>query len=149
MSRIVIDIEANGFLFEATKIHCLVAKEIETGIVSVYSGNDLLLGLLTVFQPENLIIGHNILGYDLPLIHKIYGLSHCMDKCIDTNLWSRLLNPDRKGGHSLESYGEEFGIKKEGKGIDNWETLTDTMIERCKSDVLINEQLYFYLEKMK
>lgn len=149
MSKIVIDIEANGFLFEVTKVHCLVTKDIETGIVSVYTGNDLLLGLMTVFKPDNLIIGHNLNGYDLPVIKKIYNLDHPIDMAYDTHIWSRLLTPDRVGGHSLESYGNTFGIEKVGKDIEDWSELTDEMIERCKSDVEINEKLYYYLEGLK
>ena len=74
------------------------------------------------------IIGHNILGYDLPLIKSIFPFFNPTGIAIDTLLLSRLYHPnllsiDKQhawkhmplqlyGRHSLESYGYRLGEYK-------------------------------------
>jgi hypothetical protein len=71
------------------------------------------------------LIGHNILKFDLPML-KLFGIldytvAELGEKdtifgnevsLVDTLLISRLFNPDRFGGHSLESWGERLGVPK-------------------------------------
>src|SRR5690606_22318500 len=85
-------------------------------------------------------VGHNLIQYDLlnvldPLLP---GHPVCLENVIDTLVVSRLLNYNRPGGHSIRQYGEEFGIEKKGSEIEQWDILTDEMVERCHSDTEIN-----------
>ena len=74
--RLVFDIESNGLL-DATKIHSLCLYDLDSG--KTYSCTDnayksaykLQYGLELLSQAD-MIIGHNIICFDIPLIRKLY-----------------------------------------------------------------------------
>ena len=51
------------------------------------------------------LIGHNILGYDIPVINKLYDVDLSRNNIKDTLVMSRLFNPVRENGHSLKTWG--------------------------------------------
>lgn len=80
---------------------------------------------------------HNIFRHDYPLIQKLLGYEYKGVLC-DTLFLSWYLYPDRSK-HSLESYEEEFGIKKVEVSNDQWENGDyELMKERVTNDVLLN-----------
>jgi len=86
-------------------------------------------------------IGHNFLGYDYPVLDN-HGLLHLDDPaghCTDTLIVSKLVDYPRTR-HSIESYGEEFGLHK-GKFSD-WTKWSAAMEEYCIRDVDINHKVY-------
>ena len=112
--RWVIDVEANGLFFEVSKIWCIVAKDIDKDDKYVIftdecikrhsSGRVFSLDSFKRFvrQEIGMMIGHNILGYDLPVLQKIRGMPYSIlpDKLdgnsvdfIDTLVWSQHLFP--------------------------------------------------------
>jgi len=113
--RICIDIEANAKEPEkVTKIWCIVSKDIDTGELHVhhpYLSLDEAESFRVFARKVNLWVGHNILGYDLPVLVRLLGIHYVVEDCIDTLILSRLTNYPRSS-HSLESYGEEFGLSK-------------------------------------
>lgn len=143
--RVVIDIEANGL--KPTKVWVIVCKNIDTGEVHVFrevSDNEEEKNrFLTYAESVTLWIGHNCIGYDLPVLSKLCGLSvpgYTSDVCLDTLVISRLLHYARPDGHSLESYGEEFGLPK----IDfkEWSKYSIEMENYCVRDVEICHRIY-------
>src|SRR5580693_1745476 len=111
--RLVFDIEANG-LTNPTQIWVVVCKDIDTGEYHVFrkptqdsEERDKLLRLLA---DADLCIGHNVYGYDIPVLQSLLGLSREInsDTFLDTFILSRLIDYPRDG-HSIEDYGEEFG----------------------------------------
>lgn len=150
MNEVIFDIEADGLLDTVSKIHCLSyrfvsnpeqvttltdSREIQDFI---YSGPD--------GSSEYVLIGHNIIGYDLKVIKKIYDLD-TITRCntIDTLPLSWYLNHDRVK-HGLEEYGEDFGVPK--PKIDDWENQTlGEYIHRCEEDTMINLKLWLQLKK--
>ena len=56
-------------------------------------------------QKADTLIGHNIIGFDIPYIKKLLGVDLTSKKLIDTLVLSRLFNPVREGGHSLNMWG--------------------------------------------
>ena len=138
------DVEANGLLHEADRVHC--------GVVAEYGGKgfwsyrpheiDQLLGKLS---EADVLIGHNIIGYDLPLLKKLYDWEPSA-KIVDTVLISRLQRPDRKlpphakdkraGPHSLYAWGVRVGVDK--PEYDAWDEFDEDMMVRCQEDVRIN-----------
>ena len=83
--------------------------------------------------------------YDIPAIKKILGIDlPKSSRVIDSCAVSFALYPDRtkrKIGHSLESWGETFGVPK--KPIPDWENLPiEEYIERCEQDIRINLRLW-------
>lgn len=92
----------------------------------------------------NVLIGHNIQRYDIPLLERILGIK-IKARLIDTLALSWYLHHKRVI-HGLESYGEEYGVPK--PEIDDWQNLTpEQYAHRCVEDVKINRQLYKELDE--
>lgn len=144
MRILVYDTEANGLLGEATKVHCAVTYC--EGQVETYDPtriNDFIAQLSSI-SSDSVIVCHNQIDYDLPLIEKLYGYKH-KGKVLDTLVFSRLLNPERVGGHSLDAWGERLGRRKPEH--EDWTQYSPAMLHRCTEDVKINHLLYKELMK--
>lgn len=148
----VIDIEANGLLHDATQIWCIVALDLEADLYHKYTYHDNFNGFKELYEnPENTFIAHNGIGYDFPVIKRLLGLELSWKRMYDTLLISRMLHADRPQGHSLASYGQEFGTSKlDFKDFDKY---SEEMLTYCTQDVRINgmvwERYEPYLEKYK
>ena len=84
------------------KIFCLVTI-CDKGNIVCYAPND-----LHKFQNDaknyQEFIGHNIIGFDAPVIKKVLGVDlFKIGKVTDTLILSRLFKPVREGGHSLRA----------------------------------------------
>jgi DNA polymerase I-like protein with 3'-5' exonuclease and polymerase domains len=93
-------------------------------------------------------IGHNILGYDFPVLNKLLDINIDVAICYDTLILSRLFNFSREGGHSIESYGIEYGIPK-GKNyyLDFFTKWSQPLEDYCVRDVDICHKIYLrYLD---
>ena len=66
------DLESDGLLAEATTIHCAVAKNLTSGEVVSFTPSTEFENFLTLLGQAKLLAGHNIIGFDLPLIQKLY-----------------------------------------------------------------------------
>ncbi len=144
MSRLVFDLEANGLYREATQIWCIVTKDIDTGERNEYDQLNLAAGV-DALQGADLLIGHNIINFDVPLIEKLCFVDMSGINLYDTLVVSRLLNPDRRGGHSLGSWGQRLGREKPGH--EDWTRYSPEMLFRCIEDVEINHLVYDVLER--
>jgi len=132
---IVFDVEANGLLDDATKIHCLSYTTDGVTYDTLFDYNSMKDLLLS----QQGLIGHNIIRYDVPLLEKILGIK-IKARLFDTLPMSWVLNYNRPK-HGLESFGEDFGIPK--PKIDDWHNLTqDDYRHRCVEDVKINWMLW-------
>jgi DNA polymerase-1 len=65
-----------------------------------------------LIHKADLVVGHNIIGFDAPLLRKLWGIDIPEEKLRDTLILSRLYDPSRKGGHSLAAWGETLGYPK-------------------------------------
>lgn len=167
MNKIVFDIEANGLLDTVSNIWCLSYKNIDNNTKHTFIKDELTKRVINQLFDKVIIIGHNIINYDIPLIDKFFGIN-LIDKLgaegiIDTYIWSQTLYPDRPmprgcpdfirnektgkakkiGPHGLESWGWRVGNRK--LQIDNWEEYTPDIPLRCEGDVEINEKVYYKL----
>ena len=72
---LVFDLETDGLLNDLTKIHCLVIYDSDNDTTIVYNdqGNEepIVRGVQRL-EDADVIVGHNIIGYDIPAIRKIY-----------------------------------------------------------------------------
>lgn len=149
----VFDIEANGLLHEATKIHCFVFSDLKKQEVRKYYPHELDKAI-EYLKKCDVVIGHNIIEYDIPLIEKLLGFKYTGKK-VDTLIMSRLLNPKRllppdatdrtAGPHSLYAWGVRCGIDKPEH--EDWSTFSEDMMHRCSEDVSINVSTYHMLMK--
>lgn len=141
MSNLVFDIEADGL--DPTKIFCIVAQDVDTMEVFKFDNTQLEKGY-GLLRAADKLIGHNIIGYDLPAIKDITGLDLSNKKIVDTLVLSRLFKPTREGGHGLESWGYRLKFNKGDYGAnqDAWDAYCPEMLEYCKRDVELNTKVY-------
>jgi hypothetical protein len=144
MSRVLFDIEADGFYDEVTCLWCCVATDLDSGVTRRYSPLDWDAAIDYLHSADTLI-GHNILTYDLPVIWKIYGPWYDVPKIIDTLVWSNYLRPERWGGHSLEAWGKQLGFPK-GE-FSEFDRYSQEMLEYCEQDVRVNIKVLEKLEE--
>ena len=142
MEEIVFDIEANGL--QPDKIWCIVAKPLGKPVVS-FGPNAIDEGI-TFLQSADVLIGHNILGFDIPVINKLHGVDLSKKVIKDTLVMSRLFNPVRENGHSLKTWGYIVGFPKNEQPED-WDGFSDEMLKYCQQDVILNEKVYQRLLK--
>ncbi len=81
MSSLVFDIETDDL--DATKIWCVTTVDTETEEVNSYYKDTLSTGLDRLSKADKLI-GHNILGFDMPVIKKLHNLNLFNKKIVDT-----------------------------------------------------------------
>ena len=130
----IFDVEADGLLDEATKIHVFAYRE--GGEVKHTHYYDEMRDILS---RTKLLLGHNIIPYDIPLLEKILGIK-IQARVIDTLPLSWYLNHKRVR-HGLEWYGVDYGVPK--PKIDDWHNLSpEEYAHRCKEDVKINTRLW-------
>jgi DNA polymerase I-like protein with 3'-5' exonuclease and polymerase domains len=106
MKRIALDIETN--LVHDT-IHLCVTQDIDTGEVRVWKAPN---GLWDYLKDATLIVAHNGIGFDFPILNRLWGTKIGLKQGYDTLVVSRLLEPTREKGHSLEAWGNELGKEK-------------------------------------
>ena len=140
MKNLIFDIEADGLT--PSKVWCIVAKDIEQQKVYQF-GPDKLAAGIKLLEEADVLIGHNILGYDMPVLEKLHGATFT-SKVIDTLVMSRLYQPVRENGHSLKTWGYRINFHKQEQP-DDFDEYTPEMLEYCTQDVLLNEKVYFAL----
>ena len=157
---IIFDIETNGLLHDVTTIHCAVLQYTEEGTTVSYNdqGGPPITAAVNFLAEADKIVGHNIIGYDIPVIKKLYPFFEPEGEIVDTLLLSRLYHPnmielDKKhnwnhmplqlyGRHSLESYGYRLGEYKGSfsKSTD-WKEYSQEMEDYCAQDVNVTRKL--------
>lgn len=175
MTRKVIDIETNNLLVDMLdysslpyKLHknaslwCVVIRDVDTNEVTVLkseSGNTITKDMLQdALVGTTEIIAHNGIKFDFISL-KLFGvLDYTVGylgqddtifgipvKITDTLIRSRLFNPDRYGGHSLDAWGKKLG---EHKGnFHNFESYSDEMVTYCIQDTNVTALIFKELEK--
>ena len=118
----------------------------ETGFEQQYSDYDSDLPSikegLDVLDECDVLVGHNIIGYDLPVIKKLTGVEFIHNfEHIDTMLLSQICYTGIEGGHSLKAWGKRL---REYKGEFNgpWDTVSEEMLKYNKQDVIVTVALY-------
>jgi len=157
--RYIFDLETNGLLDKVTKIHCIAAANLTTRKLQKFSteAGNIEEGLQLLANAKELI-GHNIMGYDLMVIKKLYPTWHTTAVITDTLIQCRLiwgnmgeidaeenktLPPKLKGRHSLEAHGYRLGCLKGDYGVtSDWSAYSKEMLQYCVQDVLVNNALY-------
>ncbi len=145
----VVDVESNGLLDVATKIHCISIMDCDTEEIISFTNYSLIRDWWEEHK-EDWVVMHNGILFDIRLLEKILKINLSHIKVIDTLSLSWTLSPDRNT-HGLADYGMEFGIPK--PLIEDWENDTkENYIKRCSEDVKINKKvwdyLYWYLNKL-
>jgi len=141
--KVVLDIETDGF--NPSKIHCIVAKDIDTNIVYVWDSSN-MYGFKSWAKDVDKFIMHNGLSFDAPVLNKLLDADILPGNIVDTLILSQLFNPIREKGHSLKAWGEKLNILKGGKDV-NFSKYNQAMLDYCKQDVEITHAVYKELLK--
>ncbi len=136
--KIVLDIETNS---KHNKIWLAVTRDINTGEVKSWKEAS---GLQKYLDNCDLIIMHNGISFDAPVLRETWKISIMPSQVCDTLVLSRLLSPSLEGGHSLDAWGKRLGFLK-GE-FNDWDGgLTPEMEEYCIQDTLVTQKLYEHL----
>lgn len=171
---LIFDIETNGLLYNVTSIHCLVIYDTETEDTMVFNdqafsragdkppAHPIVRGV-QLLEDADMVCGHNIIGYDLPVIRKLYSWFDRNPYIIDTLLLSRLyhqdiMNIDKRrnwdqmplklyGRHSLEAYGYRLNeFKGSFSKSTDWKNWSQEMEDYCVQDVNVTTKLWDHFQ---
>lgn len=155
--KLVWDLETNGLLRELDRIHVMCIGNVRTGEVITYTDHDPRFPSLhqgverlsnhTKNQPfkRRCTVAHNGLNFDRKALLKVTGVDIPQWAIYDTMVMGRLMDPERLGGHKLESYGIEMGILK-GTYDGGWENYNEPMRSYCAQDGVVTIALFKKLQ---
>ena len=139
MREIVFDIETNGL--DPSKVWLVWAYERDTKEFVLFSGDTVsTFSQYIKDMGECKVIGHNIIAFDIPVCERLLGTDFSKCEVVDTLVMSRLSQPSRDGGHSLESWGDNLNFAK--GDYDDWVNFSQAMVDYGKQDVALNERVY-------
>lgn len=147
--QLVFDIETDGLLDEMTVCHMLVCQDAVTkklyrfadqpGFPTIKSG-------LEFMNTAAALVGHNIIGFDLMALEKLYNWKPNNNvRIIDTWVMSQVLNYQRPHKHGLAGWGEYLGYAKQDNSSfkeTGWKEYSQQMMEYCTQDVQLNLRVY-------
>lgn len=158
MSKWIYDIETDNLLLECTRMWVLSAKNLDTKEQLHFLEGD--FGWMKLFEDAELIIGHNILGFDNSALLKLFNFKFPKScRFHDTMIMSLCLDYKRFGseGHSLDTWGEHLGVHKikwrarcielgiikasDPSGAE-FRQFHPEMVDYCRQDVVVNEAIY-------
>jgi DNA polymerase-1 len=135
LNLVFCDIETDGL--DATTIWCAVCRN--NGVSEVIC-NEQDFKAYVSDRPNASWVFHNGIGFDVPVLGRLWNVSFDRSRIVDTLVLSRLADPSRSGGHSLRNWGNTLGF---AKGDHNdWSQLTPEMIDYCLRDVELTEAVY-------
>ena len=166
-TQLLFDLESTGLLRQGSSIHCIVVRDGNDGSTTVFDHQperSLLQGIKRL-EAADVLIGHNIIGYDIPLIKERYPDFAPAGQCIDTLVLSRLFYPhiaDRDyerrptgmpqrlyGRHSLEAWGYRLKCFKGdfAKHEGAWDVYTPEMLDYCIQDTEVTLKLWQLMQR--
>ena len=145
---LVYDIETNGLLDELSTIWCIGIASATDGKVQTYTDHDpdlprLAEGIERLANADR-VIGHNVIGFDMPAINKLHPDTLRFDQQWDTMVVAALIEPSRRS-IALATYGEQFNYPK-GDHHD-WSGYSHEMRTYMERDVELTWVLYRYLQQ--
>lgn len=187
----VIDIESSALLSEmldysefpyklksSAKLHVVVIRDVLTDEITVLEKENITKeALKEALKGVKYLVHHNGIKFDL-IVLKLFGvLEYSIGypgepdtlfgepvTMVDTLILSRLLNPDRPNGHSIESWGKRTGIEKMdyrgeciARGIipknaprgEEFKNYNPIMTQYCILDTTVGRNTFLYLVKEK
>ena len=151
--KMVFDIETDGLFPKVSTVHIMVMKNIDSGERIIFSPEERdsdvsRRSIQAAVDKAEVLIGHNIVMYDAPVLERILGIDFSNVKLIDTMILSQVLNYVRFGGkHSLKAFSDNLGGFPGKVAHEDWSRYSREMRRRCISDVDLNEKVFHHLVK--
>jgi DNA polymerase I len=157
-SWLVFDIETDGLYDKVTQVFCIVIYDINRKETFTY-GPDCIDDALTHLATGDVLIGHNVIFYDIPVLQKLHSFN-CKARILDTLICTRLIWPKEKlydldiqlypevpkryyGGASLKAWGYRLSSNKlEFKDFSEY---SEEMLVYCKQDVSVTSKLWEHI----
>lgn len=141
----IIDIETDGLRDQATQIFVVCVENAITDEKHTFTDMEELLR----WMPRGAIfVGHNIIGFDCPVLNKLAGTRIGISVLVDTLVLSMLYSPNLAGGHSLEAWGQRLKCPKIHH--KDFSAFTEEMLVYCQQDVFLTKRLFNRLaERMR
>jgi len=137
MKRLVVDIETDSL--EATKIYCVVAKDLDSKRIYTYDENN-LNHFKSLISEGDIVVMHNGVSFDAPVLSRLLGVKIPLKNIRDTLILSQMVDPMREGGHSLEAWGNSLGFKK--IEFEDFSHYSAEMLKYCIRDVELTAKVY-------
>ena len=152
---LVFDLESDGLYDEVTVVHCIVIHDITKQKTFTY-GPESITDALNHLATADVLVGHNIIFYDLPVLEKLHDFKF-NKQIIDTLVCSRLIWPKEvlngiddehylqvpgglKGSPSLKAWGYRLSDHKiEFKDFSQY---SEGMAAYCRQDVNVTYKLW-------
>ena len=157
-SWLVFDIETNGLYDKVTKVFCIVIYDINREETFAY-GPDRIDDALAHLATGDVLIGHNVIFYDVPVLQKLHSFN-CKARILDTLICTRLIWPKEKlydldvqlypevpknyrGMAGLKAWGYRLSDNKiEFKDFSEY---SEEMLVYCKQDVSVTSKLWKHI----
>jgi hypothetical protein len=159
---LVFDLETDHLYDKVTKIHCMVIHDINRNETTTYGPDSINAGLEHLARAD-VLLGHNIIFYDIPVIKKLYPFyTFKAARKIDTLICTRLIWPKEKlyeldteqyqevpeklrGSASLKAWGYRLADYK----IDfkDFSEYSEEMAAYCRQDVAVTTKLFKHIQK--
>jgi len=155
---LIFDIETNGLYDQVTKTFCIVIHDLIRNETFSY-GPDSIDDALYHLHKADVLIGHNIIFYDIPVLEKLYEFQY-QGRILDTLICTRIIWPKEvlynldedeyqevpsklRGSASLKAWGYRLADHK----IDfkNFSEYSEEMLRYCQQDVHVTKQLWNYI----
>ena len=158
----VFDIETNGLYDDVNEIFCIVIYDVTRQQTITY-GPDSIDGAIDALNGADVLIGHNIIFYDIPVLQKlkpsfVLNKQHVIDTLICTRLiWpkEKLLESDTtsytrvpgglKGSASLKAWGHRLSDYK--IEFKDFSSFSEDMLSYCVQDVNVTTKLFEHIQK--
>jgi len=160
--NLLFDIETDGLYDDVSQVHCIGILDLDTKETYVFNdeGTEQPISKgVQMLEDALVLIGHNIIGYDLCVLRKLYPWFTPNATLVDTLILSRIYHADmlrldqRKnwsqmpsqlyGRHSLESYGYRLGEYKGNFGkTTDWKEWSEEMQQYMVQDLIVTHKLW-------
>jgi len=159
---LVFDLESDGLYDNVTVIHCIVIYDIQTKQVHHYRPDN-ISAAINHLATADVLIGQNILFYDIPVLQKLFpDTAKFRGRIIDTLICTQLIWPKEvlydldteqypevpkglKGRAGLKAWGYRLSnYKIEFKDFSEY---SEEMLAYCEQDVRVTLQLFQFIQK--
>ena len=157
---LVFDLESDGLYDKVTKVHCIVVYDIN-GKQTFSYGPDRIADAIAHLATADVLIGHNILFFDIPVLQKLHSFTS-KARIIDTLVCTRLVWPKEvlydldteqypqvpknlRGSASLKAWGWRLADHK--ISFKDFSEYSEEMAAYCRQDVAVTTKLWWHITK--